>query len=169
MAVIGFVVLLTAPVMSLARRGFLLIGLDAANLVPVLFRKARSQTVMPPALASGAISKAAYVGILTGSAAIGFISKAVGLHNAFWMLALLLCFTPCLLDISLRARAELVMAAAAKPTVSSMMPRGHREELPLLPCAPVSKRGHAPEAPVRGQRPSAIAPAKTVRIACTQS
>ena len=94
LAVTGFVVLLTASMAGLAMGGFLLIGLGASNIVPVLYRKAGSQRVMPPALAISAMSTIGYVGILAGPAAIGFVSKAVGLHNAFWILALLLCFVP---------------------------------------------------------------------------
>ena len=94
MAVAGFVVLLTAPFAPLALVGFLLIGLGASNIVPVLFRKAGAQTVMPPALAISAMTTTGYVGILAGPAAIGFVAKAVGLHNAFWMLAALLGLLP---------------------------------------------------------------------------
>ena len=94
LAVAGFVVLLTASVAALAMGGFLLIGLGASNIVPVLYRKAGSQKVMPPALAISAISTMGYVGILAGPAVIGFVSKAVGLHNAFWILAVLFCFMP---------------------------------------------------------------------------
>lgn len=94
LAVAGFVVLLMAPVVALAMAGFLLIGLGASNIVPVLFRRAGSQTVMPPALAISAMTTAGYGGSLTGPAAMGFVSRAVGLHNAFWMLAALLCLVP---------------------------------------------------------------------------
>ena len=94
LAVAGFVVLLAAPVAALALTGFLLIGLGASNIVPVLFRRAGSQTVMPPALAISAMTTAGYGGSLVGPAAMGFVSKAVGLHNAFWMLAALLCLVP---------------------------------------------------------------------------
>jgi predicted MFS family arabinose efflux permease len=94
LAVSGFVVLLTAPIAALAMAGFLLIGLGASNIVPILFRKAGSQTVMPPAQAISAMTTTGYAGILAGPAAIGFVSKAVGLHNAFWMLAALLCLVP---------------------------------------------------------------------------
>ena len=92
--VAGFVVLLTAPVAGLAMAGFPLIGLGASNIVPVLFRKAGSQTVMPPALAISAMTTAGYAGNLVGPAAIGFVSKAIGLHNAFWMLAAMMCLVP---------------------------------------------------------------------------
>ncbi len=91
-AVVGFVVLLTARVLAMG--GFLLIGLGTSNIVPILFRKAGSQTVMSPALAISAMTTAGYAGILAGPAAMGFVSKAVGLHNAFWMLAALLFLVP---------------------------------------------------------------------------
>ena len=94
LAVAGFVVLLTAPFAPLALGGFLLIGLGASNTVPVLFRKAGAQTVMPAALAVSAVTTTGYAGILAGPAVIGFVAKAVGLHNAFWMLAALLALVP---------------------------------------------------------------------------
>ena len=93
-AVAGFVVLLTVPFAPLALVGFVLIGLGASNTVPVLFRKAGAQTVMPPALAISAVTTTGYAGILAGPAVIGFVAKAVGLHNAFWMLAALLALMP---------------------------------------------------------------------------
>jgi hypothetical protein len=62
--------------------------------VPVLFRKAGTQTIMPPALAISAMTTAGYAGVLVGPAAIGFVSEAIGLHNAFWMLAASFCLVP---------------------------------------------------------------------------
>src|SRR5687767_7497484 len=50
-AIGGFAVLLVAPVASIAMIGFVAVGLGAANIVPVLFRRAGRQTVMPPGLA----------------------------------------------------------------------------------------------------------------------
>jgi predicted MFS family arabinose efflux permease len=94
LAIAGFVLLLTAPLAAVAMAGFLLIGLGASNIVPVLFRNAGSQKAMPSALAVGAITTTGYAGILAGPAAIGFVSKAVGLHAAFWMVAALLCLVP---------------------------------------------------------------------------
>ncbi|MBC8024997.1 MAG: MFS transporter, partial [Steroidobacteraceae bacterium] len=55
-AIGGFVVLLVAPVAAIAMLGFVLVGLGAANIVPVLFRRAGSQTVMPPGLAIAAVT-----------------------------------------------------------------------------------------------------------------
>ncbi len=96
LAVAGFVVLLTAPVAAVALSGFILIGLGAANIVPVLFRLAGSQTAMPPAQAISALSTIGYAGILIGPAGIGGIATATGLHGAFWLLAGLFALTPLL-------------------------------------------------------------------------
>ncbi len=93
-AVAGFIVLLVAPIAAIALGGFLLIGAGASNLVPVLFRRAGAQSVMPPALAVSAMTTIGYAGILAGPPVIGFVAQAIGLHNAFWVLALLMCLVP---------------------------------------------------------------------------
>jgi predicted MFS family arabinose efflux permease len=91
LAIAGFVVLLLAPVAAVAMAGFLLIGAGASNLVPVLFRRAGTQDVMPVGLAVAAITTAGYAGVLVGPAGVGFVAKVAGLPAAFWMLAVLLC------------------------------------------------------------------------------
>ena len=93
-AIGGFVVLLRAPVAAVAMIGFVLVGLGAANVVPVLFRRAGSQTVMPPGLAIAAITTMGYAGILLGPAAIGFLAKHWGLGNAFWVVPAILVLVP---------------------------------------------------------------------------
>jgi len=93
-AVTGFVVLLTAPVAAGALAGFFLIGMGASNIVPVFFRRAGSQTVMPPALAVGAITMTGYAGVLLGPALIGYAASVVGLPVSFWILAGLVCLVP---------------------------------------------------------------------------
>lgn len=93
-AVAGFVLLLSAPVAALALIGFVLIGLGAANIVPVLFRQAGVQTIMPPGLAIAALTTTGYAGVLVGPAIVGFVAKGVGLTASFWMLAGLLCIVP---------------------------------------------------------------------------
>jgi hypothetical protein len=62
--------------------------------VPILFRLARTQHTMPKGLAVAALTTAGYAGMLTGPAAIGFLSKGIGLHKAFWLLASLLACVP---------------------------------------------------------------------------
>ncbi|MBV8576212.1 MAG: hypothetical protein JOZ58_14395 [Acetobacteraceae bacterium] len=124
LAVAGLVVLLTAPVAAPAMAGFLLIGLGASNIVPVLFRKAGSQTVMPPALAISAMTTAGYGGILAGPAAMGFVSEAVGLHNAFWMLAALLCLVPLTARFVAGGSAGEQLRRSASGYGKAMQPRG---------------------------------------------
>jgi predicted MFS family arabinose efflux permease len=96
LAVAGFVVLLAEPLRPIATAGFLLIGLGASNIVPVLFSAAGRQRTMPPALAIAAITTTGYAGILAGPAAMGFVAKAVGLTASFWLLAALMCLVPLL-------------------------------------------------------------------------
>jgi predicted MFS family arabinose efflux permease len=94
LAIAGFIVLLTAPVVAVAMAGFILIGLGAANVVPVLFRRAGSQKVMPAGLAIAAITTTGYAGILLGPAVIGFVAEHIGLGMAFWMIPALLILVP---------------------------------------------------------------------------
>ncbi|MDQ7980637.1 MFS transporter [Paraburkholderia sp. SARCC-3016] len=94
-ATVGFVVLLIATIPVAAMSGFLLIGLGASNVVPVLFRKAGAQRVMPSALAVAAITTTGYAGNLLGPAGVGFVANHVGLAGAFWILAALLFLVPC--------------------------------------------------------------------------
>jgi predicted MFS family arabinose efflux permease len=85
----GFALLLVAPIPTVAMSGFLLIGLGASNIVPILFRGAGAQRAMPAGLAVAAITMAGYSGILVGPAGIGFIARTAGLPVAFWLLAML--------------------------------------------------------------------------------
>ena len=85
----GFALLLAAPIPAVAMSGFLLIGLGASNIVPVLFRGAGAQRAMPAGHAVAAITTAGYSGILVGPAGIGFVARTFGLPVAFWLLAVL--------------------------------------------------------------------------------
>jgi MFS family permease len=94
-ALLGLCGLLLAPVAWLALVSFVFVGLGAANIVPILFRLAGTQHTMPQGLAVAALTTAGYAGLLTGPAAIGFLSKEFGgLHNAFWFLAALMACVP---------------------------------------------------------------------------
>lgn len=88
LAAAGFAVLLVVPVPAIAFAGFVLIGLGAANIVPVLFRRAGAQTAMPSGLAIAAVTTVGYAGSLLGPALVGFVADAFGLPASFWILAL---------------------------------------------------------------------------------
>jgi predicted MFS family arabinose efflux permease len=93
-AFLGLCGLLLAPIPWIGLASFIFVGLGAANIVPILFRLAGTQHKMPKGLAVAALTTAGYAGMLTGPAAIGFLSKGIGLHNAFWFLAALLACVP---------------------------------------------------------------------------
>ncbi|WP_210528537.1 MFS transporter [Rubellimicrobium arenae] len=90
----GFVLLLAVDWTPVALLGFLLIGLGAANLVPVFFSRAGRQTIMPAGLAVAAVTTTGYAGILAGPALMGFVSDATSLSAAFWLLAALVLLVP---------------------------------------------------------------------------
>ena len=90
----GFAVLLWVPSAHLASWGFLLIGLGAANLVPILFSTAGRQTAMPPVLAVASMTTFGYAGILVGPAAIGYIASLTSLRTAFALLGVLMLSFP---------------------------------------------------------------------------
>jgi MFS family permease len=93
-AFLGLCGLILAPVAWMGLVSFVFVGLGAANIVPILFRLAGTQRTMPKGLAVAALTTAGYGGLLTGPAVIGFLSKGIGLHNAFWFLAALLACVP---------------------------------------------------------------------------
>lgn len=90
----GLCVVLPAVPSGAALAGFLLVGLGASNIVPVLFSAAGRQTTMPAGLAIAAMTAIGYAGILVGPAAIGFIADAASLPIAFIVLAVLMLVVP---------------------------------------------------------------------------
>lgn len=101
---VGLSLVLSVQVVPVAFLGFVLVGLGAANLVPVLFSAAGRQTVMPTGIAIAAVTTTGYAGILLGPAIIGFVSDATSLVTAFWLLVLLFLAVP--LSASWVARVE---------------------------------------------------------------
>ena len=93
-AIAGFVIVLATRAPALVLAGFVLIGLGASNLVPVLFSAAGRQAAMTPALAVGAITTLGYAGALAGPALVGFVAQATSLPIAFTALALLVAALP---------------------------------------------------------------------------
>jgi predicted MFS family arabinose efflux permease len=87
MSAAGFALAVYAPGQALAFAGFLLVGLGASNIVPVLFTAAGQQKRMPASLAIAAVTTLGYAGILVGPAAIGFIAQYASLEAAFLLLA----------------------------------------------------------------------------------
>jgi len=125
LAVLGFALILIAPTALVAMIGFLAIGLGASNVVPVLFRRAGSQRVMPVGLAVSAITTIGYAGALVGPAVIGVVAKAVGLRGAFGLLAVLFSC------ITLLSRSATRDETETKPSQSG---HGQCSHDPSAPC-----------------------------------
>ena len=86
----GMGLIVAGPGLVLSMTGFALVGLGAANLVPVLFSAAGRQTLMPPALAIAAVTTTGYAGILLGPALIGFAAQLSSLGVAFGAVGLMM-------------------------------------------------------------------------------
>lgn len=90
----GIALVLLPDTRNLALSGFVLIGLGASNIVPVLFSLAGRQRVLDPGLAIAAVTTTGYAGILAGPALIGFAAHLTSLPTAFWLLAALMALLP---------------------------------------------------------------------------
>ena len=89
LVVLGLVAITTLPSPTLNLIGFAVIGLGAANLVPVVFSAAGQQSDMDPNMAVASVTFVGYAGILLGPAIIGFGAQYTSLPLAMASLALL--------------------------------------------------------------------------------
>ena len=88
LAALGFALVSTLPWPAASMLGFVLIGLGASNIVPVMFSAAGRLPGTPPAISIAAVTVLGYAGLLSGPALIGFISHA---SNLPWAMAFLAC------------------------------------------------------------------------------
>jgi len=86
---LGLIAIATLPSPALNLIGFAVIGLGAANLVPVVFSAAGQQSDMDPNMAVASVTFVGYAGILLGPAIIGFGAQYTSLPLAMASLALL--------------------------------------------------------------------------------
>lgn len=86
-AAAGFLLVVLVPFKTAAFIGFVLIGLGASNIVPVLFTAAGNQSIMPVGLAISAVATMGYAGILAGPAIIGFVAQLSSLAFSFGLVA----------------------------------------------------------------------------------
>ena len=89
LVVLGLIAITTLPSAALNLIGFAVIGLGAANLVPVVFSAAGQQNDMDPNMAVASVTFVGYAGILLGPAIIGFGAQYTSLSLAMASLALL--------------------------------------------------------------------------------
>jgi MFS family permease len=86
----GFVLAALVPAWPVSVLGFALVGVGAANVVPVLFSAAGRQQSMPSNLALAAVTTMGYAGVLAGPPLIGFVARASSLPVALVMVAAML-------------------------------------------------------------------------------
>ena len=89
LVVLGLIAITTLPSPALNLIGFAVVGLGAANLVPVVFSAAGQQSDMDPNMAVASVTFVGYAGILLGPAIIGFGAQYTSLPLAMASLALL--------------------------------------------------------------------------------
>lgn len=89
LVVLGLIAITTLPSPALNLIGFAVIGLGAANLVPVVFSAAGQQNDMDQNMAVASVTFVGYAGILLGPAIIGFGAQYTSLPLAIASLALL--------------------------------------------------------------------------------
>ncbi|MBS0056123.1 MFS transporter [Yersinia sp. Marseille-Q3913] len=87
-AMIGYTIAVAIPDWKLTLLGFALVGIGAANIVPVLITLAGQEKVMPVNMSVALVATMGYFGVLGGPALIGFIAHLTDLYTAFSIVAL---------------------------------------------------------------------------------
>ena len=80
---------IAAPWPALAAAGFALVGLGAANVVPVAFSGASRVPGMPSNLGVAAVTTMGYVGFLATPPVLGFVAHRFGLTTSMAVVALM--------------------------------------------------------------------------------
>jgi predicted MFS family arabinose efflux permease len=83
----GLLVAVILPWQLAALFGFLLIGIGAANIVPILFSAAGKADKTSPELGLAAVTSMGYAGQLAGPALIGFVANSTSLPVALGLMA----------------------------------------------------------------------------------
>lgn len=90
LAACGFLMIVFFGLIHLELLGFLLIGLGASNIVPILFSMTGRLVNSSSSYALTIVTSYGYVGMLIGPAFIGFIARATSLSFAFICIAFFL-------------------------------------------------------------------------------
>ena len=86
-AALGFLLAAMSPWPPVSLSGFVLIGLGASNIVPVMFSAAGRLPGIPPAISIATVTTLGYAGLLSGPALIGFLARASNLPVALAVVA----------------------------------------------------------------------------------
>lgn len=83
LGIAGYLMVVLLPGWILPLCGFALVGIGAANIVPVLITLAGQEKVMPVNMSVAMVATLGYLGVLGGPAVIGFIAHLSSLYVAF--------------------------------------------------------------------------------------
>lgn len=89
-AAAGIFLAILSPWITLSLLGFVLLGIGAANIVPVFFSEGGRIKNVPATISIPAISTMGYAGQLAGPAMLGFIAYQFSLNIAFAFIGLLM-------------------------------------------------------------------------------
>lgn len=87
LAASGYLISVVMDNFFIVQFGFFLLGLGAANIVPVVFSLLGHQNVMSISSAVTAVTSMGYMGVMFGPALLGFIAHAVGITAVFCILS----------------------------------------------------------------------------------
>lgn len=87
LAAIGLLIAVSTPWQATVLAGFLLVGIGAANVVPVLFSAAGKADKSSPELGLAAVTTMGYAGQLAGPALIGIVAHSTSLPIALGLMA----------------------------------------------------------------------------------
>lgn len=89
MASLGYITAIVIDDFIVVQIGFILLGLGAANIVPVVYTLLGKQSIMPINSAVTAVTSVGYLGVMFGPALLGFIAHGIGITAVFCILAAL--------------------------------------------------------------------------------
>jgi MFS family permease len=87
LAAAGFLAAALVPSAAGAIAGFVIVGIGAANIVPILFTGAGRVPGVAPGIGLATVTTIGYAGLLVGPALIGFVADATSLQFAFVVVA----------------------------------------------------------------------------------
>ncbi|OON38022.1 MFS transporter [Izhakiella australiensis] len=87
LAMAGYLLVVLAPDWLLSLGGFALIGIGAANIVPILVTLAGQEKGMPVNMSVAVVTTLGYFGVLGGPALLGWVAHYTNLYTAFTLLS----------------------------------------------------------------------------------
>ena len=87
LGIAGYLIVVLVPGWTMALCGFALVGIGAANIVPVLITLAGQEKVMPVHRSVALVATLGYLGVLGGPALIGWVAHLTNLYVAFALVA----------------------------------------------------------------------------------